>query len=221
MARKETEYLTTMEFLRKVRSRCGYKLVAKSTKYTNGTAVVEYTLIDARDEYSCEEIVFTDQDEPKDQEMFNAQKTLNRADLEDDCDMDDETRRYKEYLDLYYIYMGTPIRKRDNEEAELMKLYYVVKKDSFDPLSMSMEFIIGGRESSCFRLGLLDRERAGDEEPLFYYKEHDGYACTIPCIIPEIELPFLPFNKDDLLLFEVFDEHDFRYAHESYCTALG
>lgn len=211
--KKETRYLTTMEFLRTTRARCGYKLVGK---YSENKKAVKYSLVTAQDEIPCEEISFTDHDGPKDKEMLKAQVALNNAELAENDEMDNKERRYREYLKLYYIYLNTPINKRKNREAELMKLFYVVRKDSFDPSNMTIEFVLAGKESSCGRLGLLNREYSGEEEYFDYYDGFEGDAC----IIPQIEIPFLPFKKDELLFFEVFNKKDFEYFHETYCDNL-
>lgn len=202
----EYKWITTMEFLKEVRERCCYKI---SRKYTNKDGSTDYGLIDV---LAWDPVDFNDNYYPQNVDMVKAQKAINLCELKEDQEMDDETRRYKDYMNLYFIYILTPIRKRENKKARFMKLYYVTVDDSFDPLNLTIDFAIDVAEGKFVKHtdGLANIEYKG---PYGYSNcnEYDDDTVT------EIELPYIMNAFNGITAHELYDRYNFSFNHERYC----
>lgn len=200
----EYKWITTMEFLKEVRERYCCKIDHKRMNKDKST---EYHLLDTLNPFN--DYWINDNYYPNDIDLIHAQQSLNMCDLEEDKEMDDDTRRYREFMKLYYIYILTPVRKRKNQIASCMNLYYVIVNGSFDPKDLTVEFVEDGmgNEVGNHREGLVDIDNS-------------EFCCGCDYddnIITEIELPYIMKALDNVTAYRLAYRYDFTYDQDRYC----
>lgn len=202
----EYKWITTMEFLKEIRERCCYKI---HYKRSNDDGSTDYEVVDTLTPFDSFKV--NDNYYPQDMDFLRARQSLNLYEIKEEKGMDDETRRYKEYMKLYYIYVTTPIKKRKNKEARFMNLYFVIVDGSFDPRNLTVIFAADadGDGVACNREGLLDLD-CGNGEWVSCSNDSDEN------IVTEIELPYVMKAIDNVTAHKV-DRYDFSFMPERYC----
>lgn len=202
----EYKWLTTMEFLKEIRERCCYKI---HYKRSNDDGSTDYEVVDTLTPFDSFKV--NDDYYPQDMDFLRARQSLNLYEIKEEKGMDDETRRYKEYMKLYFIYVTTPIRKRKNKEARFMNLYFVTVDGSFDPKNLTIKFVTdtAGNDVCVNREGLLDIDY-GDDEWFCYSCANDEN------LINEIELPYVMKSLSNITAHKVDCRYNFSYEPERY-----